>query len=112
VGPFREGLRRHQDWEWEQRLLRAGGRIVHVPDAWLWHRRGRSDLRVTRLAREFFLRGYTKATLGFPIDRRRVATRAAESLGHALRARCTRGLTEAARDAGLLWGALIHRRSG
>jgi glycosyltransferase involved in cell wall biosynthesis len=112
VGPFREGLHRHQEWEWEQRLLRGGGRIVYVPDAWLWHRRATTDLRVHRLVREFFLRGYTKASLGFPVEARWTARRARRNLAHGVRRRCTRGLTEAARDAGLLWATLLRRGNG
>jgi hypothetical protein len=109
VGPFREGLRCHQEWEWQQRYLRAGGRLAYVSDAWLWHRRGRADLRVATLLREFFLRGWTKASLGFAVDSRRTRRRALENLRHGLEARCVRGLEEAARDAGLLCGALVRR---
>ena len=109
VGPFKPGLRRHQDWEWEQRLLKMGGRMVYVGDAWLWHRRGRRDLRVPTLLSEFFLRGYTRASLGFKVDPERTRRRALENLRHGVRERCVRGLEEAARDAGLLCAALLRR---
>jgi len=109
VGPFREGLRCHQEWEWQRRYVRAGGRLVYVSDAWLWHRRGRSQLRVSRLLREFFLRGWTKASLGFAVDLRRTGRLAVENLRHGLEARCVRGFEEAARDAGLLCATLLRR---
>lgn len=109
VGPFKPGLRRHQEWEWEQRLLRRGGRIVYVHDAWLWHRRGGRDMRVHTLLGEFFLRGYTKASLGFQVDGRRTLARGLENLRHGVTGRCVRGLEEAARDAGLLCAALLRR---
>jgi hypothetical protein len=80
-----------------------------VPDAWLWHRRQPADLRVHRLLGEFFLRGYTKASLGHPVRRRRLLSRACRNLGHGMRERCVRGLTEAARDTGLVYGSLVSR---
>ncbi len=109
VGPFRPGLRRHQEWEWEQRLLEGGGRIVYVSGAWLWHRRGRDDMRVHSLLGEFFMRGWTKASLGFSVDLGRTGRRALDNLRHGVRRRCVRGLEEAARNAGLLCAALLRR---
>ena len=102
IGPFREGLSYLQEWEWQQRLLRSGGRIVLIPAAWLWHRRSDADLHAGRLMGEFFRRGWTKASLGYPVDLRRTAGRARRNLGHGVRRRCTTGFTEAARDAGLI----------
>ena len=111
AGPFRAGLRVQQDWEWQRRLLAAGGRVVYVPDAWLWHRRQRSDLRVAGMVREHFLRGWTKARLGQPVPRRVVAPRAASTALHGARARCVRGLTETARDLGMLCGSFARNSS-
>jgi GT2 family glycosyltransferase len=110
VGPFLEGLPVHQEWQWQRRLRAAGGRIVYAPDAWLWHRHFDSDLRVGGLVREYFQRGYTRGRLSEPPPPRALAEAAVGFLGHALRARCTRGLTEAARHAGLLRAALARRR--
>jgi glycosyltransferase involved in cell wall biosynthesis len=110
VGPFRPGLRWHQEWEWEQRLLAAGGRIVYVPGAGLAHRRGRGDLRVPALAWEFLQRGYLLGTLGKHVPPREAARQAWAQLRHGLRGRCTRGITEAARTTGLLCAALVRRR--
>lgn len=109
TGPLREGLRFQQEWEWQQRLLAAGGRIVYLPDAWLWHRRLRSDLHVPAMVREFFVRGYMKGAHGQRVVPRVVARRAAQSIVHAVSSRCMRGLTESARDAGMLCGALALR---
>jgi glycosyltransferase involved in cell wall biosynthesis/GT2 family glycosyltransferase len=107
IGPFRAGLRFQQEWEWERRLLAAGGRMVYLPDAWLWHRRRRADLRLAGLMREFFLRGYVKAGLGHPVVPAVVSRRAVHSLVHGATARCAQGLTEAARDLGLMCGARV-----
>jgi glycosyltransferase involved in cell wall biosynthesis len=108
IGPFREGLSCQQEWEWQQRLLRAGGGIVLIPPAWLWHRRTAADLHTGRLVGEFFRRGWTKASLGFPVDLRWTAGRARRNLGHGVRERCTTGFTEAARDAGLISRRLLR----
>jgi GT2 family glycosyltransferase len=111
VGPLLPGLRVQQEWEWQQRLLAGGGRIVYLPTAWVWHRRREADLRLRGLVREFFTRGYTKAALGQPVAVRLVAPRALRRLRHWARTRCNRGLVEAARDLGLLGGALVGRRT-
>jgi len=108
IGPFREGLSCLQEWEWQQRLLRSGGRIVLIPAAWLWHRRSDADLHAGRLVGEFFRRGWTKAALGFHVDLRWIAGRARRNLGHGVRHRCTTGFTEAARDAGLISRRLLR----
>jgi glycosyltransferase involved in cell wall biosynthesis len=111
TGPFRVGLPFVQEWEWQQRLLRAGGRLVYLPQAWLWHRRRDADLRIGSMVREFFVRGYLKGALGPPIGPRLAVQRAVGLLAHAARRRCTRGLTESARQLGLACGTLArHRR--
>lgn len=107
VGLLREGLPIQQEWEWQQRLLAAGGRIVYLTDAWLWHRRRHTDLRFAPMLLEFFRRGYVKGALGPPVIAQVVIRKAAASLLHAARARCTRGLTESFRQLGLLCGALV-----
>ncbi len=107
AGPFRQGLKFHQDWEWLQRLHAAGGRTVYVADAWLEHRRRAEDMRLASLLREGFARGWflgrhradhqPKSTRTLARD---TAIRAGRSLWHALNARCTRGLTDCARASG------------
>ena len=78
---------------------------------WLWHRRGRADLRVPALVWEFLQRGYVVGTLGRHVPPREAARRAWAQLRHGLRGRCTHGLTEAARATGQLCAALVRRRS-
>jgi glycosyltransferase involved in cell wall biosynthesis len=109
TGPFRSGLPVLQEWEWEQRLLASGGRLVYLPEAWLWHRRDRADLAIAPMLRELFLRGYVKGILGPPVKRRVALCRAAGNLRHAALARCSRGLGESARQLGLACGALARR---
>jgi len=91
--------------------LPAGGQLVYLPEAWLGHRRLASELRLPSTLREFFLRGYTKATLGHQVTARVVRRRAYESLVHGVRSGCRRGLSESARDVGLLCGAVKARRA-
>jgi glycosyltransferase involved in cell wall biosynthesis len=110
VGGFDEELLLAEDWDFGQRLLVAGGRIVHIPDAWIWHRRLASDLKVRTMPREFVRRGWIVGRRRAPVDVRVEARRAWLSLRHALEARCARGLTDAARSLGLLLAALVPRR--
>jgi glycosyltransferase involved in cell wall biosynthesis len=105
AGPFREGLARQQEWEWEMRLLAAGGRMVYLPEVWLWHRRTTAEMRLVAMLREFFVRGYIKGTLGPGVSPRAAASRGARWLRHGARTGCARGWTEAARSAGLVCGS-------
>jgi hypothetical protein len=111
VGPFAEGMRFSQDWEWQQRLLRRGGRIVYVPDALVVHRRLASDLRVLSLMGQFARRGYTMGSIrraaGEAVTSRdllRYLGRGVDHLGHGIGAGCTRGLTEGVKQLGLAAG--------
>jgi GT2 family glycosyltransferase len=112
VGLFREGLAFEQDWEWQQRLIASGSRIVYLPDAWLWHRRFDSDLRLGRQLSEHFRRGFTRGRLCTPDPAPKLARAMAHELAHGIGARCTRGLTEAARCMGLLLARVVVRRAG
>lgn len=109
VGPFRAGLPVLQEWEWQQRLLSTGGNLLYLPDAWVWHRRDRSDLAVAAMLRDLFVRGYVLGSLGRPILVRSALAKAAINLWHAASTGCTRGLTECARKLGLVCGALCKR---
>lgn len=110
TGPLLERLREVHEVEWEERLLAAGGRIVYAPDAWLWHRRGPDDLRLDRIVRRSFALGYTVVALGQRRDAAALAREARRCTGHAARARCTRGLTDAARALGSLCAIAAGRR--
>jgi glycosyltransferase involved in cell wall biosynthesis len=109
AGPFRAGLRVHQDWEWQQRLTAAGGQIVYLVDAWLWHVRPRRDMRLTVMVGEFMLRGYVRASHDEGIEARHAALRARQWAEHTIRTRCARGATETARSLGLLCGVIRRR---
>jgi len=106
IGAFRPGLPVQQEWEWQQRLMTAGGRLVYLPQAWLWHRRNRSDLRIGSSLRQYFLRGYIRGRLGPPIKGRTALRKSLLQLVHAAQTGCTRGLTESARQLGLACGAV------
>ena len=110
VGPFREGLRVHQEWEWQLRLRAGGGSIVYLPGAWLWHRHRLARLQFGAMLRDSFVRGYVRASLDPEVTLAYVARRTARWLSHAGAARCARGVTETARSAGLLSG--VVRRTG
>jgi GT2 family glycosyltransferase len=106
VGGFREGMHVHQEWEWEQRLLAAGGTIVYLPSAWLWHHVSASRLRPMPMVRQYFRRGYVRAQVGPRMSVRNALRRSGHWLGHALGTGCTRGWTETARSLGLLCGSV------
>lgn len=103
VGLFREGLELEQEWEWQERLVFSGGKIVYVPGAWLWHRIFGPELRLRGLLQEHFQRGLTRGLIGTPAPARVLARRISAEFGHGVGARCTWGLTQAARHTGMLW---------
>jgi GT2 family glycosyltransferase len=117
AGPFREGLRFSQEWEWQHRLRLHGVPIVYVPDAGLDHLRHGSDLRLPPLLRQhawrgWFIAGELRRTheLGRGAARRALV-RSGRRLAHGLTAGCSRGLTDSAREAG--WAArLLFTRRG
>lgn len=110
VGLLREGLAVVHESEWEARLLKAGGSIVYLPDAWLWHRRLTSDVSPWSLLRDNFRLGYSVVALGQRLPARHAGRRAAASLVHAARHGCTRGMTDAARALGSLTAIAAGRR--
>jgi GT2 family glycosyltransferase len=110
VGGFDEQLKLSEDWDFGRRLLEAGGRIVYIPDAWIWHRRLPNDLKVRTMPGEFIRRGWIVGRRREPADIREESRRCWQSLRHALDARCSRGLTDSARSLGLLLAALVPRR--
>jgi GT2 family glycosyltransferase len=110
VGPLREGLAVVHESEWEARLVKAGGSIVYLSDAWLWHRRLSSDVAPASLLRDNFRLGYAVVALGQRLPARHAGRRAAVSLAHAARHGCTRGLTDGARALGSLSAIVAGRR--
>jgi glycosyltransferase involved in cell wall biosynthesis len=123
VGPFREGLRVLQEWEWQRRLLAAGGRTYYVADAWLYHRRLAEDMRPFRLMRDAFTRGWVLGRYRGTVqprdvtlaEVRRQTRRSGHSLLHGVRDRCVRGFTDFARASSQVAGSiegLLRRRLG
>ena len=110
AGPMLERLVAATESEWERRLVRAGGRIVYLPGPWLWHRRGAGELSVRRQSVRSFQLGYTVVALGQRPDVPFLARELGRSASHAARARCTRGLTDAARRLGSLCAIAAGRR--
>jgi GT2 family glycosyltransferase len=114
VGNFDETLGMGgTETKWEERLRDAGGTVVYVADAMLWHRRTPSDLRLRRLLRRRFHRArnsvinrlrYTE-DLSILCALRMVPLH----LGHAIRCRCSGGLLSVAQNLGTAWGLLARR---
>jgi GT2 family glycosyltransferase len=110
IGPLREGLEVVHESEWEGRLAQAGGTIVLLPRAWLWHRRLGSDVAPWSLVRDNFRLGYAVVALGQRLPTGRALRTIGASLAHAIAARCTRGLTDAMRALGSLCAIAAGRR--
>jgi GT2 family glycosyltransferase len=109
TGTFDERLAVAEDWDWGQRLRAAGGRIVYLPDAWVSHRRLSSDLGVPALVVEYYRRGYVVGARDSAGAAAPTLPAAIDSLRHAVRGRCVRGLTDAARSSGWWFGRLAQR---
>jgi len=108
AGMLDERLRSGEEMEWEHRLLQAGGKILYVPEALLWHRRLAGDLGLRRLIRNRFLRyvdlaKYYRLTGEGPAATKQLRL-LPRYLGHAARRRCARGLLDASAALGLAWG--------
>lgn len=115
VGMFNELLSGPGDEsEWESRLMRAGGRIVYLPDAWVWHRRTAEDLQLWALTKKRFRRGRedvrTARALGHEVSFVGEVLGAFRFIGHGIRRLCTGGLLSASQRAGRVW-ALVHDRT-
>jgi GT2 family glycosyltransferase len=114
VGNFNESLPVYGDeTEWQRRLHHAGGKVVYVADAMLWHRRTASDLRLSRLIRNRFRRARNMASGPLSHSDNFSFTSAVRPipryLGHALRHRCSAGLLAAAGSLGIAWGMIVKR---
>jgi GT2 family glycosyltransferase len=104
-----------EEIEWMGRLQAAGGRIVYIPEAWLWHRRTGRDLRLGRMLRERFVRGVhthrfmvlAQCSVGVRWALRPIPG----ALAHALCRRCAGGLILAAGWAGYAYGLARYGRA-
>jgi GT2 family glycosyltransferase len=113
AGRFDERLPLYnEELEWQQRLRAAGGSIVYLPNAWVWHRRSTDDLRVSALLRRHFARGLGQAAFfaaaGRPLRVRDGLRRVPRRLAHAVGRRCWWGVFEAAGQVGFACGAARH----
>lgn len=114
VGMFNELLAAVGDEvEWESRLKEAGGQIIYLPEAGVWHRRTAEDLRLWRLLRARFQRGsqavlFAKVT-GQRLSLSREFMAIPRSLAHAALRRCAGGLLSASAAAGRIWGLIRER---
>ena len=114
IGSFNELLSGAGDEsEWELRLLAAGGRIVYLPDAWVWHRRTARDLQLWRLLRSQFRRGSQYAAfarvVGRPMCLHDELTVIPRFVAHAARRVCAGGLLLASSRVGRGWGLVRER---
>ncbi|HEX4520719.1 MAG TPA: glycosyltransferase [Gaiellaceae bacterium] len=109
AGAFDESVPAYgEETEWEDRLRAAGGQIVYLPEAWLWHRRTAEHLRFrSRLTRSFrggLGNGYYARSIG---DEATVGARdVLLSAAHVARRRCKGGLLHASYQAGFVTGRI------
>jgi GT2 family glycosyltransferase len=113
AGRFDERLPLYnEELEWQHRLRAAGGSIVYLPDAWVWHRRSADDLKLSALLRRHFARGLGQAAFFAAADRpvrvRDGLGRVPRRLVHAACRRCWWGVFEAAGQVGFACGAARH----
>jgi glycosyltransferase involved in cell wall biosynthesis len=115
VGVFNESLVGQQgdETEWLLRFLKLNGRMIYLPDAWVWHRRTASDLRLWNLLRKRFRRGTQDVgfarIVGRQISLGNELSQIPRFLAHAVRRRCAAGLLSATMRAGRAWGLLRER---
>lgn len=112
IGQFNELLSGFGDEiEWELRLLNNGGLIVYLPEAWIWHRRSKDDIRLWPLLRVRFRRAVEEIAfaklVGRPIQVGRELLSIPRFLAHAVRRRCAGGLFSVSTRAGHAWGVLL-----
>ena len=116
IGLFDESLPIYGDEvEWEHRLRLAGGTIVYLPEAWLWHRKAAEDLGLRRLLRLYLVYGNREAAhwveLGRPllwIEALKRLLEVPRLLGHALRRKCWNGVLVGIEHVAFATGAVIH----
>jgi len=118
IGPFDESLPIYGDEEeWQHRLRLAGGAVVYLPEASVWHRQTEDDLRLRPLVRRHLRYGYGEAAYWIATGRSGLGHEALERagsiprlVGHAVRRGCWNGVL--ASCAHLAFGAgAVARRS-
>lgn len=107
IGPFRTDIAGGGDEEeWEIRLLEAGGKILYVSEASVFHRRNVRDSRLSALCRASYRRGRNvrrfDERLGKAPPLRQELRVVGGCLYHAVGRRCAFGLVMAAHSAGRL----------
>jgi GT2 family glycosyltransferase len=111
VGMFDDRLAGSGDEEeWERRLQKAGGKVMYIANAWIWHRRTQDDLRLARMVRKSFRRGREEAAfdarMGTRVDARHDSSAMIRLFGHAVHHRCSWGFVAGSRQLGRLYGAI------
>ena len=111
VGPFDEGIALCGDeMEWQQRVQTLGGGVVYLPEAFMWHRRLPSELKVGQLVRRNFRKGraYPRAAIAMQqhVSPWGGLRDTGLGLAHAVGKRCTTGLVRAAFGWGHTLGVL------
>lgn len=118
AGRFDERIGGHGDEEeWLECLLRAGGQIMYLAEAWLLHRRVGGDATIRSLARSAYARGRGARASD---ERRRAAPPLRSELRtlagcayHTLRRACPQGIVMGAHAAGRVSRALgLPRQAG
>jgi GT2 family glycosyltransferase len=119
AGPFDEDRPQYgEEFEWQDRAREAGGRVVYLPAAWLWHRRSRASMALPHRLRRGFRQSrgntYYRRARGLGADAR--TGELPRLLAHSARYRCDVGLLDAVAELGKVAGwaefAWTHRGRG
>jgi GT2 family glycosyltransferase len=93
--------------EWQDRVRRAGGEVVYLPEAWLWHRRTHENMRFRRrLVRRFLWgrgAGHYASAQGAPVEAPAGFVR---WTAHAVHHLCPIGVLNAVREVGKAVGVV------
>lgn len=112
--PFDEQLPIYfEEIQWQDNIRAAGGNVVYLADAWLWHRRTGGTATLRHRLRRAYKQGRSsyrydqqKGATGRPLDHS--TTR---NIAHTLRRRCQTGLILIAVDAGRTTEKLRRRKN-
>jgi GT2 family glycosyltransferase len=103
-----------EDLAWVRKFLGTGGQIMYIADAFVWHRRTASTLRIPEVMRARFVQGRGNIFFERAVGRSRFSIgqdveRVVRGIGHRLRRGCNWGLFVTAESAGRLWGRVALR---